>query len=392
MFASVLERSGIVLSRNRSSLPLAGILRYASELGTTLIDNVIVMANTTKTSNTMKVLAVAGFIAVIAFLVWLAVTLVAALPNAFSSLASLADGLQDSRPHTEIVVANNNSIVNNGEEFTVTWTNVNRAGTYTLFVDCIEGVSLDMRYPANNITRIPCGETIKLGSDVTTLDLIARSEKKRFIDVTYSIGFIPKDEVAVAYETETTFTVVNVNIPQSESIDGGTDTDTEPEGEVAGETTDQTEEETESETGSTPVQVGEPTVIATEIYELPTSDPDGFVDLAVKYVAVGRLASNNEFVAGGVIDQDTRGAFQFEVRNLGTKTSDDWTFEAELTSGSTFESNVQDGLLPNEYTLITIGFDTVGETGSQTFGATIDVEDDINDDNDSFSWAVNIVD
>mgnify|MGYP001179923594 CR=1 FL=1 len=336
----------------------------------------------------MKVLAVTGFTAVIALLVWLAITLVAALPSAFSSLASIAEGLQQARPHAEIVIANNNSIVNNGESFTVTWTNLNRNGVYTLYYECVDGVAIDMRYPANYTTPVPCGEVVKLGSEVTSLELVARSEKKRFIDVAYQIGFMPAGGDEVAYQTETAFTVVNVNIPQSQSVEDTTET---PAGEVAGETTDTTEEE-ETTPATTPLTPGEPEVIATEIFELPTSDPDGFVDLAVKYVSVGRLASNNQFIPGGVIAEGTRGAFQFEVRNLGTKTSEDWTFEAELTSGTIYESKKQEGLLPNEYTLITIGFDTVGDTGAQSFGAEIDVPGDRNASNNSFSWAVNIVD
>lgn len=340
-------------------------------------------------STSVKVLAIAGFVVVIGFLLWLAVTLVTALPSAFSSLASIAEGIQQNRPATTMTVANANSIVNNGEGFAISWTDINRAGVYTLAYTCTDGVAVDMRYPANNITSVPCGETIRLGSDVTSLELIARSEKKRFIDIDYTIGFIPNGADAVAYSTDSSFTVVNVNIPQSQSI-ATTDTeadDTEPTGEVAGETTDDTVEEP-----STPVTPGEPTVVATEIFELPSSDPDGFVDLAIKYLGTGRLTNDNEFIPGGTIDSDSRGAFQFEVRNLGTKTSDEWSFEAALPTGREFASDEQDGLLPNEYSVITLGFDLTGETGAQTFGAEIDVDDDRVAGNNDFTWAVTITD
>jgi hypothetical protein len=341
----------------------------------------------TNQSTGMKALATAGFIVLVALLVWLAVTLVSLLPNAFSSLASLAEGLQQARPSTELVVASGSSIVNNGEDFTINWTNLNRSGEYTLFYECTDGVAIDMRFPANNITAVPCGETIKLGNAITSLELIARSEKTRFIDVNYAVGFIPTGETAVAYTNSNTFTVVNVNIPQSQSIVAESD---EPAGEVAGESTEVVTE-TPTPAPTTPVTPREPEVTAVEIFELPSSDPDGFVDLAVKYVAVGRLTNDNRFVRGGVIDSDTRGAFQFEVRNLGTKTSDDWSFEATLTSGATYQSETQDGLLPNEVARFTLGFDNVGETGAQRFGVEIDVPQDRNSDNDEFSWAVNVV-
>jgi len=361
--------------------------------GRIYVFNTLSMTTSNKPSTTLKVLAVACFIAFVGLLVWLAVMLVGVLPNAFSSLASIAEGLQQSRPQAEIVVANSNSIINNNEEFIVSWTNLNRTGQYTIRYECINGVSVDMRFPANNITTIPCGETIKLGSDVTELELIMNSERQRFIDITYTIGFIDgTDEVITT--TENTVTIVNVSIPQSESI--ATDDSDTPTGTVAGESTNTTDEPTTEAPAPTPTTpattpVREPEVVATEIFALPTSDPDGFVDLAVSYVGVGRLDSDNRFVPGGVIDSDTRGAFQFEVRNLGTKTSRDWTFEATLTSGATYASDTQEGLKPNEYSIVTLGFDNVGDTGAQRFGAAIDVPEDRNSENGEFSWAVNVV-
>lgn len=350
------------------------------------------MTTSNTPSTAVKALAIAGFIAFVALLVWLAVTLVSVLPSAFSSLASIADGLQQARPQAELVVANSNSIVNNGDEFTISWSNLSRDGQYTIQYECVTGVVVDMRFPANNITTIPCGETIRLGSDITELDLTINSERQRFIDVIYTIGFISETDETVT-STDNTVTIVNVSIPPSQSLAEDEET-SEPDGTVAGESVDLTDTETTSPAPTTPSTpaVSAPSVVATEIYELPSSDPNGFVDLAVRYLAVGRLTSDNEFIPGGVIDSNTRGAFQFEVRNLGTKTSRDWTFAATLTSGATYQSQTQDGLRPNEFMVVTLGFDNVGETGAQRFGAEIDITGDRNSENDSFSWAVNVID
>jgi hypothetical protein len=348
------------------------------------------MTESRKPSVALKAILVAAFVAFLGLLVWLAVTLVGVLPGAFASLASLAEGLQQARPTAEIVVANSNSIVNDGDEFIIRWTDLNRAGQYTINVACVPGVSVDMRFPANNITAIPCDETIKLGSNVTELELMINSERQRFIDIEYTIGFITADNSEIT-STENVVTVVNVSIPQSQSNELVTD-DTTPEGEVAGDSTTTDPEPADTPTAPTTPVASAPTVVATEIFALPTSDPSGFVDLAVTYKGVGRLTDANRFIPGGVIDSDTRGAFQFEVRNLGTKTSRDWTFEAILTSGATYESETQDGLMPNEYVLITLGFDNVGETGAQRFGASITVPGDRNSNNNSFSWAVNVID
>jgi hypothetical protein len=347
------------------------------------------MTNEQKSSNTMRTLAIACFVVLIVFLVWLAVTLVAALPGAFSSLASLAEGLQQDRAQDSITVANGNSIVNTSEDFTISWTDVNQDGVYTLFYTCVDGVSIDMRYPANNITTVPCGEVIKLGNNITSLQLITRSERSRFIDIDYQVGFMPAGEDDVAFATDSSFTVVNVNIPQSQSVavTTKTETDTTSESDVADESIDTTETP-----ATPPVTYSEPRTIATEIYALPSSDPNGFVDLAVTYLGVGRLTDANRYIPGTTIDVDTRGAFRFEVRNVGTKTSDDWTFAATLPTGQEYESDTQDELLPNEYSIVTLGFDTLDERGIQSFGAEVDVDEDRNRNNNDFTWAVHIVD
>ena len=352
-----------------------------------IIANLNFMTNTKQPSNLMKTLIVAGFIALIALLVWLAVTLVAVLPSAFSSLASLAESVQQGRPHNTITVANGNSIVNNQESFTISWTDVNRSGVYTFAYECTDGVAIDMRYPANNITTVPCGETIKLGGAVTSLELIAHSERTRFIDVDYQIGFIPNGEDVVAFGAETSFTVVNVNIPQGQTVPEQTD---DSENEVVEDISNESDPSTPTKPTAPAPQ--EPTYITTEIYELPSSDPNGFVDLGVTYLGVGRLTDNNQFIPGTVIDSDTRGAFQFEVRNLGTKTSQEWTFTADLPTGREYESDEQSELLPNEYSIITLGFDTNGDTGIRSFGAEIDVDNDRVSSNNTFDWAVTIID
>lgn len=344
------------------------------------------MERTTRTTVT-KTAAVTGFIALIAFFVWLAVQIASLVPSAFSSLASLADSVYNNRPSSQIVVGNPNTIVNTGESFTITWTDLNREGSYTFSYLCVDGVAVDVRTSGSRIETVTCGETLTLGEAVTSLEVLARSEQRRFTDINYIIGFIPAGATEASISTTATLTVVNANIPQSQSGVATPEPEAEapveePAGEVAGETTD---------TPATPTRPGTPTVIETPIFALPVSNPNGFVDLAVRYLAVGTMDADNDFTPRGTIDEDVRGAFQFEVRNLGTKTSDEWTFTATFTSGTTYESKTQAGLKPNERSIITLGFDYVGERGAQTFGASIDVDDDINPKNDSFTWAVNIV-
>lgn len=334
----------------------------------------------------MKTFATVGFLAIIVLLVWLAVQIVSFIPSAFSSLASLADSVYSNRPTNEIVVSNGNSIVGNGEAFTISWTDTKKTGEYTFSYQCAEGVSLDMRYPGNTITPVSCGEIVNLGESTLSLDVITRAEKRRFTDLTYTIGFVPRGEVEPLVSKDVIVTIVNANIPQGITVETPVDV---PVVETPVVETPVTETPAKPSI-TTPVKpVVKPTYVTT--YGLPKSNPNGNIDLAVKYLGVGTMNANNVFIPGGVIDNDARGAFQFEVMNIGTKTSGDWDFTATLTSGSKYNSATQAALKPNERSVITLGFDTVGDVGVQRFGAGVSTKNDSNKKNNDFSSAVNVV-
>ena len=356
------------------------------------------MEQSSERSVAMKSFAIIGFIIAIIFIVWLVVRVVALIPGAFSSLASIADGVYNNRPQSELTVATQNTIINHNQSFNVNWSDTNKAGTYTFTYECTDGIAVDIKHSGSRITPVECGEVVNLGDETFSLDMIAQSERNRFSDVPYTIGFVPestKDEIVTK---DSVFTVVNVNIPQSGLASADTE-DTTPE--VVTETEAETVTEPEVETPAvttpttpaptTPAVTPTPVYVSTPVYSIPQSDPNGSVDLAVRYLQVGRLDSRNNFIPGGEFDNDARAAFQFEVKNIGTKTSDSWTFKADLTSGSTYSSKSQAGLKPNERSVLTIGFDNVGDLGAQRFGADVNVRNDINTRNNAFQWAVFVV-
>ena len=252
----------------------------------------------------MKTLAIVGFIAVIAFGVWLAVQIVSLVPNAFSSLASIADSVYNYQPSEETV---------------------------------------DQEGPI-------------FGNDDDT-GVVLTSEA------------FPEDDTAV--ETE----VVEVETDTTDYTEPATVVTNTPAASVP----------------STSYVPQEPRFIETITYSVPTSDPKGYVDLATKIVAVGHLTTKGDFVAGANMDNDTRGAFQFEVRNIGTKTSDKWDFAAKLTSGKTYNAPTQLPLKPQERVVFTIGYDNVGEDGINLIGVTVKSDEDKKNENDSFTWAVSVV-
>lgn len=334
----------------------------------------------------IKTLAIIGFIAVIIFGVWLSVQIVRVIPTAFTSLASIADVVYENRPIETLTVSTDKSIVNAGESVNISWTDVERRGTYGITFACAEGVSVDMRRASESMSSIVCGEKIELSDDTNALDVIVHSEKRRFIDVPFTVSFTQNATDETLFEKNGSVTVVNATIPQS--VDVAIDTDTDDTSETPGDDTPADTDTTATPGGSTTPQPT-PEVRETVITRIPTSDPNGFVDLKVTYLGVGSL-DGNDFNPSATIDTDERGAMRFEVRNIGSKTSEEWTFDALLPSGVTFESGEQTGLKPNERATITLGFDTFGATGMRDIGADVDVDEDIDTSNNDFDWAVRV--
>lgn len=329
-----------------------------------------------------KTLAIVGFVAAILFAVWLAVQVVSIIPSAFSSLASIADGVYNYNEDQTLTVATENSVVNTGESFSLSWTKMNRPGTYEFSYVCTEGASVDIRDKHNDIIALDCGETQSLDED-TQLDVVITSEKQRFTDVMYTIAYIPTDTSKDVIETNSQITIVNASIPTR--VETAEETE-EVSGEVAGESTTVPE----TTPGNTGTVAGTPETVEEIIYAIPVSDPNGIIDLQVIYIGVGSLVGRT-FQTEAALDTDEQGAFRFEVRNIGTKTSNEWSYDAHLPSGIEYASSEQEPLKPNEKAIITIGFEGLTQTGIERFGADVTASGDVNNNNNSFTWAVQVV-
>lgn len=333
-----------------------------------------------------KTLAIVGFVVAILFAVWLAVQLVSILPSAFSSLASIADGVYNYNEDTTLTVTTQNSVVNTGEAFALSWTQMRIPGTYTFSYVCTEGTSVELRDTQEGIVSLDCGSELNM-EDSTTIDIIVNSEKQRFVDVTYTVAFTPTNTNAESIATNGQVTIVNATIPTGVQVAEEAPQET-TEGVVAGESiTESVDTDTTPDAEFVPAA---PTMTEEIIYAIPVSDPNGTVDLEVTYLGVGSLTGKT-FRREASIDIDEQGAFQFAVQNMGTKTSDTWTFDADLPSGIEYTSRSQVELKPNEKAIITIGFEGLTQVGVEAFGAKVDVDDDINENNNSFNWAVEVV-
>jgi len=279
--------------------------------------------------------------------------------------------------------------VNAGSSFVVSWDTITADGAYTFTYTCTDGVSVDVR-TQSGLVNATCGETLTLGKDITSTEVTIASERQRFADIEYVIAFIEQGEVDTLAISNNMITIVNPSIPESdvvlvEDTPEEPEVPTEPEPEVESAVI-----EIEPEPEPAPVTPPVPPRTQT-VYSIPVSDPNGFVDLSARLISIGHVDENGNFSRRTTIDEDARGAFQFEVKNIGTKTSDDWDFEARLTSGVAYDAPLQNPLKPQERVLFTLGFDNVGDSGTSRIGATVKSDDDINNANNSFTATVRVI-
>jgi hypothetical protein len=331
-------------------------------------------------SSATKALAIVGFLVVIIFAVFAAVQVVRFIPSAFSSLASLADSVYNYREKEQLTVATKETVVNAGDSFTITWNKLRQSGSYAFSFACQDGVSLEARI-GGAILPLTCGESTDLG-DVTSLEVRPSSEKERFVDLSYTVTFTPEKNPSAIKSQDGKVTVVNATIPVTGLAENPAPQTTT--GETAPANTPATKPAKPTYTAGTPVTVTK------YVYTLPVSNPKGTTDLAVTYLGVGTLTGTT-FIPQTRIDRDTVDAVQFQVKNIGTKTSGEWSFTADLPGGSTYESKDQAPLKPNERAVITLEFGELAHSGSEKISVEIDTKNDAHANNDEFTKTIKVV-
>jgi hypothetical protein len=239
-------------------------------------------------------------------------------------------------------------------------------------------VALDIRIPGQGIETVLCDDAYELG-DVTTVDVSVSAEKNRFTEVPITISFLDSRQGGTEIMTDKSLTIVNVSIAALE-------TDPQPVNPTEPITPDIV-------VPTSPVTViplptpAKPVVVSVPTYGIPVSNPNGFTDISIRSLGAGRI-TNNRFVNVGTLNRSEDGAIQFEIKNNGTKTSQSFTFVANLPDGTTYTAPTQVPLKPNERAIITLGFTAINEKDIRTFSATVTVASDVNQRNNSFTAAV----
>ena len=329
-------------------------------------------------SGAKKAMAIGGFIGSILLIAWLSVQLTHLVPGAFASLASLAESIREYQPAREektgpqtLTVTSDATLVPVSQPVTISWSTANLPGSYTFTYSCVEGVSIEvLDHP--DLQAIDCERTYDLG-DRAALTIALESVKDRFTDVTYTIGYYRTTDASPRATGTASLTVVNSALASdSDPVSDRPTAPTTPEPATPAPTPGE----------PTPAPIS-PEAAYEYTYLFPTSDPDGYTDLGINYIATGALSPAGGFTAQPLVAGET-GAIQFAVQNHGSKTSAPWTFSVSLPTGTTYESDTQEPLLPNERALMTISFTVPADTSSHTFTGEVDVARDRTALNDRF--------
>ena len=313
----------------------------------------------------VRILAVFGFVAIILIGLWGSVSVAKVIPGTFASLASAIVSL------TSVFVPANNAItisvpsltVNDGEAFALSWTHEStQNGSYKFRYDCVPGVSFTSPTRTGSEAAIFCNTPFNFLNATDSITVTAFSEENQLTDVGVHIDFIPEGSTQAAVTGSVTLTVNNNEEQTTTPNTPNTNTGTRNPG---------------TETSSTfPISGGQ-----------TASNPNGFVDLTVAVIAVGVVDKDTgTFTASSTPTRDSsqyRVAARFAVTNIGTKTSDQWNFNAVLPTfpSHIFTSPNQQALGPGDRIEFTIGFDSFDQDGVGDLVINIDPSGRMNESN-----------
>jgi len=340
-----------------------------------------------KKSGVLNTLAIIGLIGLIILIALLSVQLVKVFPNAMTSLVGMADDVYNLPVKND--ESNNNFAINltstdiettvSGKGLTLTWDNEATRGYYTFKYECVDGLSLTIKTEVSEFAGASCDNRYNIGL-VDSATLLIESEKNASVDFNYSLSYYKENSFGETSSISKSIKVVNPSLAVINNPVVPV-TPVEPEPVPVATSTPPT-----TPTPTTPPTT--PTPVYTYTYAIPVSNPNGFTDLSVTYLGIGVINRNNIFVPQSTLNRNAEGSFQFSVKNIGSKTSNDWTFESDLPGGLSYTSGKQLPLKPNERAIITLGFPEIDSRGVKAFGAEVNITGDSNRNNNKFSWSV----
>ncbi len=339
-----------------------------------------------KKQSILKSLAIAGLLGIIVAIAWLAIQIVNVFPAALTSLVGVASSVYNYNPleTRSITLKEQSTLVNASEGFSVSWDTPRVSGTYTFLYPCIDGVSISLSTQEKTFSDLTCATEYDLGT-TDSVTLFVNTSRERFTTLDYSIAFYRQNSTTKAAQTTASVTVVNTAIDSNatSSTASSTASTASTTAEVPNEVIVPKPETTESEVNvptNTPKPVTKPAVTVTPqpttpeyiyTYAIPVSKPDGTPDLSVSIAGLGFIDSNQKFIRTDTITKGKAGAIQFIVHNLGDKTSPTWSYEATLPGNTTYQSDRESALRPNERAIITVSYEAVTTSYLEKFSIVV---------------------
>lgn len=330
--------------------------------------------------------ALAAMIAVAVLLIAvLTIAVVQLLPQAFGSLASLYETLHSASSDRTLEVSVNKEGVKSGESVTLSWATTSPAGTYTFSYACSEdALAVEIR-KADGPRNVRCDTVYSLG-ETAAVELVARTEKSEPVTVAYTLGFLRTNDTSPR-ASHSGKLVVTSGLAEANPTP-------EPSEPAAVATSDEDGASDEPAIETPLVRIETPQIPSfrgdTSVTSRPTSDANGYVDLATRFVAIGTM-NGSSFSTKTTLSTKSENALRFEVFNYGTKTSNSWSYKVNLPDGTTYQSGSQVPLRPNERTTITIGFAEVDKTDSSVKASvSVKTTGDIVDFNDRFTKTLKV--
>ena len=281
----------------------------------------------------LRGLAAIGFIALLFGGLWGTVQVVKLTPKIFSGLAAVTTFTSVFVPSETISINTPHELVPSGTSLTLTWDHRGKPenGSYTFAYACRDGVSIDVR-TTDGSTTVTCDTPLSITNENQSLSITPHSTQNQFVEVPIVISSLDQDGTVTTLD-DSFISIVN-------------------------ESGDLTNNSQENANALVP---GEETTTVFPIFDTRTiSNTNGQVDLAVTIIGTG-VIQGETFVPTSTLTATDQGAIRFSVTNIGSKTSDNWTFNAVLPTlpMHIFHSTQQKALQPGDRIDFTLGFNQI---------------------------------
>lgn len=300
-----------------------------------------------------NILAVAGFIILIAIIVWGAFHFLNLASSGFSSLFN--------RSGDATIKINAPEVAGSGQPVDISWdyTPPTGSGSYALVYQCREGFQFRIVASTSTLNVIPCGNAYTVGNqDSKGVRLVPVLASDTSAEIPFSIIYMTAG---------TTGTTTTDNHAQGNATITITSASQQPSGNTSGTPSG-------SDTGMTG--------------NTGTPAPTGPADLTVRILSIGVIdpISGNIVNRAPVSPQEVV-AVKFDIKNEGGTATGAWYFTAQLPTApaAPYSSPQQRSLSPGDHIENTLRFNQVAQGG--TFTVNVDPTNLVSESNESNNTA-----